>query len=152
MKFWKITVLVQRYLSNMASFVVYGITCLIRLVVFAELFTIVEEIVCYTSTLRQVIPPDSPEHRCLRVWYYVCILYYISVCIYIYIYIYIYLYTCIQHIYIYTYIYIYIHILLFFSQAPAPPASGGRPRPTRQPGPPRQCIAGIKIITKYNYY
>ena len=34
------------YLSNTASFVVYGITCLTRLIEFAELFTTFEEHMC----------------------------------------------------------------------------------------------------------
>ena len=41
----------------MASCVFYGITCLIRLIELATLFATFEERVCYTSSVRQVVPP-----------------------------------------------------------------------------------------------
>ena len=47
--------LVQRYLSNMASFVFYGITCLIRLIEFATGFATFEESQCQTGSLRQFL-------------------------------------------------------------------------------------------------
>ena len=41
---------VQHYLSNVASFVIYGITCpIIRLIEFAALFATIEESVCYAQ-------------------------------------------------------------------------------------------------------
>ena len=39
-----------------ASFVFYGVTCLMRLIGFAALFASGEEHVCYTSSVRQVNP------------------------------------------------------------------------------------------------
>ena len=47
-------------MSNTASCVFYDITCLIRLIEFTELFAIVEESLCYTSSVRQVAPPEAP--------------------------------------------------------------------------------------------
>ena len=47
---------VERYLSNAASFILYGIICLTRLVESATLFTTFEEHMCYTRSVRQ--PPE----------------------------------------------------------------------------------------------
>ena len=54
----RVALLVQRYLSNTASFVFYGITCLIRLIELAALFNTFEENMCQTSSVRQVVPPE----------------------------------------------------------------------------------------------
>ena len=54
-----VALLVQRYLSNTASLVFNGITCLIRLIQFATSITTFEESVCYTSSVRQVVPPEG---------------------------------------------------------------------------------------------
>ena len=45
-------------LSNTASSVFYGITCLIRLIEVAAPFATFEENLCQTSSVRQVVPPD----------------------------------------------------------------------------------------------
>ena len=50
--------LVERSLSNTASFVFYGITCLKRLIESAALFATFEEEVCQTSGVRQVAPAE----------------------------------------------------------------------------------------------
>ena len=51
--------LVQRYLSNTASSVFYGIACLIRLAGFAALFaTFEEDMREKKSSVRQVVPPE----------------------------------------------------------------------------------------------
>ena len=52
-----------RYLSNAASFVFYSITCLIRLIEFAALFTTFAEHMCQTIGVRQVLPPDIHIHH-----------------------------------------------------------------------------------------
>ena len=49
---------VRRYLSNAASFVFYGIACLMRLIEVTALFATFEENMCQTSSVRQVVPPD----------------------------------------------------------------------------------------------
>ena len=45
-------------MSNTASFVIYGTACLIRLVELAAFFATFEESVCYTSGVRQAVPPE----------------------------------------------------------------------------------------------
>ena len=46
---------------NTASSVFYGITSLIRLIAFAVFFTTFEEHLCETSSVGQVLPPESPQ-------------------------------------------------------------------------------------------
>ena len=55
MAFW-VALLVSRYLSNTASFVFYGIACLIQLIVVAALLTTFEEHMRQASSVRQVAP------------------------------------------------------------------------------------------------
>ena len=98
-----VSLLFERYLSNTTSCVCYGITCLIRLIQFAALFTTLEERVCWTTSVRQVVPPEvsaRPRRHQSNARRNV------KGSLYIYIYIYTYIYT---HMYTYTYTYIRTH-------------------------------------------
>ena len=82
-----VALLVLRYLSNTASVVVYGITCLIRLIEFAAWFTTFEEHTC----VRQVVLDKRFP---------------------LYIHTYIYIYITNQSLSLSIYIYIYLHLYI----------------------------------------
>ena len=125
-----VALLVWRYLSNTASFVFYGITCLIRLIEFVALFVTFEENPRETSSVRQVVPPESsPLPKVPYVYIYIYIYIYVCIYIYIYTYMYMYIHICITiqtHVYIYIYIYIYMYTHI--SVRPAPKVAKSRRR------------------------